>query len=232
MFTNPEPYVAVVTALGKKKCGMTRAEIVAAVPDAENNGVLTDVLQNLETSGFVRRYVETGNVKKGSVYQLIDNYTLFFFQFVQGYAGHDEHRWSNMVHDQRRKVWEGLAFERVCLQHSRQIKAALGIAGVETSESSWRCVSCDPDVRGAQIDLVIERGDRVVNLCEMKFASEKFVIDAAYAASLREKIGAFRRETGTRGNCHLTFVTTYGLRKNGPSGMVQSEVTLDDLFKD
>ena len=232
VFTNPEPYVAVVTALGKKKCGMTRAEIVAAVPEAENNGVLTDVLQNLETSGFVRRYVETGNVKKGSVYQLIDNYTLFFFQFVQGYAGHDEHRWSNMVHDQRRRVWEGLAFERVCLQHSRQIKAALGIAGVETSESSWRCVSCDPDVRGAQIDLVIERGDRVVNLCEMKFASEKFAIDAAYAASLREKIGAFRRETGTRGNCHLTFVTTYGLRKNGPSGMVQSEVTLDDLFKD
>lgn len=231
VFTNPEPYVAVVTALGKKKCGMTRAEIVAAVQEAENNGVLTDVLQNLETSGFVRRYVETGNVKKGSVYQLIDNYTLFFFQFVQGYAGHDEHRWSNMVHDQRRRVWEGLAFERVCLQHSRQIKAALGIAGVETSESSWRCVSCDPDVRGAQIDLVIERGDRVVNLCEMKFASEKFAIDAAYAASLREKIGAFRRETGTRGNCHLTFVTTYGLRKNGQSGMVQSEVTLDDLFK-
>ena len=99
-------------------------------------------------------------------------------------------------------------------------------------KTSWRCVSCDPDVRGAQIDLVIERGDRVVNLCEMKFASEKFVIDAAYAASLREKIGAFRRETGTRGNCHLTFVTTYGLRKNGQSGMVQSEVTLDDLFKD
>lgn len=232
VFANPEPYIAVVTALGKKKCGMTRAEIVAAVPDAENNGVLTDVLQNLETSGFVRRYVETGNVKKGSVYQLIDNYTLFFFQFVQGYAGRDEHRWSNMVHDQRRTTWEGLAFERVCLQHSRQIKAALGIAGVETSESSWRCVSCDPDVRGAQIDLVIERGDRVVNLCEMKFASEKFAIDAAYAANLREKIGAFRRETGTRGNCHLTFVTTYGLRKNSHSSMVQSEVTLDDLFKD
>ena len=137
-----------------------------------------------------------------------------------------------MVHDQRRRVWEGLAFERVCLQHSRQIKAALGIAGVGTSESSWRCVSCDPDVRGAQIDLVIERGDRVVNLCEMKFAFEKFAIDTAYAVSLREKIGAFRRETGTRGNCHLTFVTTYGLRKNGQSGMVQSEVTLDDLFRD
>ena len=119
-----------------------------------------------------------------------------------------------------------------CLQHSRQIKVALGISGVETSESAWRCVSRDPDVRGAQIDLVIERGDRVVNLCEMKFASEKFAIDAEYASRLREKIGAFRRETSMRGNCHLTFVTTFGLRRNSHSGMVQSEVTLDDLFRD
>lgn len=232
VFANPEPYIAVVTALGKKKCGMTRDEIVSSVADMENDGVLTTVLRNLETSGFVRRYVETGKRKKGSVFQLIDNYTLFYFQFVQGYAGHDEHRWTNMVHDQRRRTWEGLSFERVCLQHSRQIKAALGVSGVETNESSWRCVSDDPDVRGAQIDLVIERGDRVVNLCEMKFAAEKFTIDADYAARLREKVGAFKRETGTRDNCHLTFVTTYGLRRNGHCGIVQSEVTLDDLFRE
>ena len=231
VFANPEPYIAVVTALGKKKCGMTRDEIVSSVANMENDGVLTTVLRNLETSGFVRRYVETGKRKKGSVFQLIDNYTLFYFQFVQGYAGHDEHRWTNMVHDQRRLTWEGLAFERVCLQHSRQIKAALGISGVETSESSWRCVSDDPDVRGAQIDLVIERGDHVVNLCEMKFASEQFTIDADYAARLREKVGAFKRETGTRDNCHLTFVTTYGLCRNSHCGIVQSEVTLDDLFR-
>lgn len=113
-----------------------------------------------------------------------------------------------------------------------RLLSALGISGVETSESSWRCVSDDPDVKGAQIDLVIERGDRVVNLCEMKFASEKFTIDADYAACLREKVGAFKRETGTRDNCHLTFVTTYGLRRNSHCGIVQSEVTLDDLFRE
>ncbi len=232
VFVNPEPYKAVVAALGRKKCGMTREEIVSAVPEAGNNGVLTELLRNLESSGFVRRYVETGKRRKGSVFQLIDNYTLFYFQFVQGYAGRDEHRWSNMVHDPRRRTWEGLSFERVCLQHSRQIKSALGISGVETSESSWRCVSHDKDIKGAQIDLVIERADRVVNLCEMKFASEQFVIDAEYAARLREKIGAFKRETGIHGNCHLTFVTTYGLRRNPNSGIVQSEVLLDDLFKE
>lgn len=178
----------------------------------------------------MRRYVETGNVRKGSVFQLVDNFVLFHFRFVKGYAGHDPARWSHLARDARRTTWEGLAFERVCLQHSAQIKAALGIAGVETGESAWRCVSRDPDVKGAQIDLVIRRADRVVNLCEMKFCSEKFAIDAAYAEKLREKIGAFKRKTGTRDNCHLTFVTTYGLRRNPHSSMVQSEVTLDDLF--
>ena len=86
-------------------------------------------------------------------------------------------------------------------------------------------------MKGAQIDLVIERADRVVNLCEMKFCSEQFAIDAAYAARLREKVGAFKRETGTNSNCHVTFVTTYGLRRNAYSGIANSEVTMDDLFR-
>ncbi|MBP5545505.1 MAG: ATP-binding protein [Kiritimatiellae bacterium] len=231
VFASPEPYIAAVSALGRKKAGMTREELAAAIPGAANDGTLTETLRNLETSGFVRRYVETGNSRKGSVFQLIDNYTLFFFQFVQGRSGRDSAFWSHMLHDSRRTAWEGLAFERVCLRHSAQIKAALGISGIETKESAWRCSSRDPDVKGAQIDLVIERADRVVNLCEMKFCSEQFSIDAGYAASLREKVGAFKRETGTRANCHLTFVTTYGLRRNKYSSIAQSEVTLDDLFR-
>ncbi len=231
VFSSPEPYIAIVTALGTRKAGMTREELAAIVPGMANDGTLTELLRDLETSGFVRRYVETGNARKGSVFQLVDNYTLFHFQFVRGYSGRDPSRWSHMARDARRMTWEGLAFERVCLQHSEQIKAALGISGVETSESAWRCVSRDPDIQGAQIDLVIERADRVVNLCEMKFSSEQFAITADYAAKLREKVGAFKRETGTRANCHLTFVTTYGLRRNANSAMVQSEVTMDDLFR-
>ncbi len=231
VFAKPEPYMAVVAALGRKKAGMTRAEIVSAIPGAANDGALTEILGNLESSGFVRRYTEFGAVKKGSVYQLVDNYTLFYFKFVSGYAGRDPAKWSHMVRDSRRLAWEGLAFERLCLLHSRQIKAALGIAGVETEESAWRCKAADPETKGAQIDLVIRRADRVTNLCEMKFCSERFAIDSAYAEKLREKIGAFKRETGTKGNCHLTFVTTYGLLRNANASMVQSEVTLDDLFR-
>ena len=231
VFDHPEPYVAVVTALATKKVGMTRDELLKAIPDAYGCGAFSDVLENLEISGFVRRYSETGKIKKGSIFQLVDNYTLFYFKFVQGYSGRDAERWTHMVHDQVRVVWEGLAFERLGLLHSRQIKAALGISGVETTESAWQCKSDDSGNKGAQVDLVIERGDRVTNLCEMKFASSEYVIDADAAAALREKIAAFKRETGTRNTCHVTFVTTYGVKRNKHSGIVQSEVTLDDLFR-
>lgn len=231
VFANPEPYVGIVTALATRKAGMTRGEILAAVDGSVSGGVFSRCLDNLEVSGFVRRYAETGNVKKGAVFQLIDNLTLFHFAFVKDYSGRDPDRWSHLIGDRKRSTWEGLAFERVCLQHTAQIKRALGISGILTSESEWRSRSPDGG-KGAQIDLVIERADRVANLCEMKFASGEYEIDVDEAAVLRNKATAFARETGFRGACHVTFVTTYGVRANKHSGIVQSQVVMDDLFRD
>lgn len=231
IFANPEPYVGIVTALATRKAGLTRGEILSAVKGSVSGGVFSRCLDNLEISGFVRKYSETGNVKKGAVFQLIDNLTLFHFAFVKDYSGRDPERWTHLIGDRGRSTWEGLAFERVCLQHSAQIKRALGISGMSTSESEWRCRASEGG-KGAQIDLVIERADRIANLCEMKFASAEYEIDADEAGRLRNKVSAFARGTGFRGACHVTFVTTYGIRPNRHSGMVQSQVTMDDLFRD
>ena len=135
-----------------------------------------------------------------------------------------------MRQDQRRVVWEGLAFERICLQHTRQIKSALGISGVATEESAW-VKHADSNEGGAQVDLVIQRGDRVTNLCEMKFASGEYEISAAYETALRNKMEAFRRDTKSKDTLHLTFVTTFGLVRNRHASIARSQVTLDDLFK-
>lgn len=232
VFKEPETYVSVVTALATKRTGLTRDELVGLVPTLRNDGTLTHVLENLETCAFVRRYAETGKKKKGSVYQLVDNFTLFYFSFVKDYRGQDRQHWLHMVKDQKRIVWEGLAFELVCLLHSGQIKRKLGISGVATEESSWRFVSDDPRLKGAQIDLVIRRGDHVTNLCEIKYSAGEYEISADEAVRLREKVAAFSRETRTNDTCHLTFVTTYGLKRTKASCVVQSEVTLDDLFKE
>ena len=129
-----------------------------------------------------------------------------------------------------RLAWEGLAFERVCLQHVRQIKAALGISGVLTEVSSWRRSPSANEGRGAQIDLVIDRADRLVNLCEMKFSGDEYAIDDAEEKRLRNRRAAFIEETGTRKGCHVTMVTTYGIKRNRHSGIIQSQVTMDQLF--
>ncbi len=232
VFANPDPYVSVVTALGRKKVGMTRDEIVETGGAAANNGNLTVCLDNLERSGFIRRYSPVGRTKRGSVYQLIDNYTLFWFKFAKDRDDGDENFWSHSIASPARVAWEGLAFECVCLEHVDRIKNALGISGVASSIASWRSLGDGERRRGAQVDLVISRADRVTNLCEMKFCNGEYEIDAKEAERLRNRVETFRRETGMRGGIHLTFVTPFGIKRNKYRNLVQSEVTLDDLFRD
>ncbi len=111
--------------------------------------------------------------------------------------------------------------------HQDAIKAALGISGVLSEISSWRSVA---KTGGGQIDMLIDRADGVINVCEMKFLRGEFAIGDAYAKKLRDRIQLFKDETGSNKSIHLTFVTTYGIRRNENAGMVQSEVTLNDLF--
>lgn len=82
----------------------------------------------------------------------------------------------------------------------------------------------------AQIDLLIDRNDGVINLCEMKFADSEYALDSTEESKLRNRRSAFRLDTETKKSVHITLVTTYGLRKNSHSGIVQSVVTLNDLF--
>ena len=232
VFSNPDPYIAIVSALGVRKAGMTREELVASGGKIANNGNLSKCLDNLERSGFIRRYVPVGRKKNDALIQLTDNYTLFHFKFANKNSGGDESFWSHYHGTPAFSAWDGLAFERVCLAHVDRIKAALGISGVASTVASWRCKRTDGGLSGAQIDLVISRADNVVNICEMKFAKGEYEIDAEEAARMRIRKEAFVRETGFRGGVHLTFVTPYGVKRNKYWNMVQSEVTLDDLFRE
>ena len=139
--------------------------------------------------------------------------------------------WTLAQKSQRVVVWKGLAFERLCLAHVRQIKAALGISGVLTNVFAWRH---EPDATypwGTQIDLLLERADNVINVCEMKYTKGEFVIKADYEKDLNRKCETFAAVTGSKAAIHLTMVTAEGIAHNSHSGSVQSEVTLDDLFK-
>lgn len=212
----------VIEALANKAVGMTRLEIIAAAK-IEDSGLLTKALRNLTDCDFIRQYTAFGKSERGTVYQLTDLFTLFHLRYVKGYRGQDENHWQNMIDSPSRRAWSGYSFEQLCLHHIRQIKQKLGITGVQSDVCAWKG-------EGGQIDLLIDRRDQTINLCEMKFSHGEFEITKQYDEHLRNRAESFRSATKTRKALHLTFVTTYGVKQNMYSGNVQSEVKLDDLF--
>jgi AAA+ ATPase superfamily predicted ATPase len=225
LFTKPEKYEAVVRFLCAKKQGETREDIAmrAGVADGGN---LTKILKELAESGFIRRYKPFANKKKGALYQLTDQFVGFYISYVEKYDA--ENYWSTFIDNAAHRAWSGYAFEQVCLAHSAQIKKALGIAGVLSDISSWRSMS--KNGKGAQVDLVINRNDNIVNLCEMKYCSSLYQIDAKADKSLRNKASVFIQETQTKKAVHITMITTYGLGNSKYNSVVQSEVTMQELF--
>lgn len=230
LFKRPEGYLSVIRALATKKAGMTREELshLSRIP---SSGTLSKILAELESCGFIRKYQAFGKERRDAVYQLIDNFTLFHHKFLDHGSVGDEHFWSSQVNSPALNAWRGVAFERVCLEHVPQIKAALGIAGVHTETSSWACkADSERGIHGSQIDLLISRADNVINLCEMKYSRRDYTLTHREEESLRHKVCDFQALTNSRSAIHVTLVTTYGLVQNVHAGLVQSVVSAESLF--
>lgn len=229
LFQRPEQYLRIVEALSGTNRGITRNEICrkTGIPAS---GALTRKLDELEKSGFIRKYIPYGYQKRNSLYQLVDNYTLFYYKFIRDRT-YDENYWKNKLNSPEVNAWSGIAFERVCLEHVLQIKAALGVSGVYTEVNSWQC-EADPDngIYGSQIDLLIARKDQVINVCEMKYSEAEYLADASFDRDQRRKISDFQKKTKTRCALHPTLITTYGLEKNRYAGNIQAVITAEDLF--
>lgn len=204
--------------------------MISQITKLPPNGALTKILENLVNSEFVRAYQFFGNKKQDTLYQLSDYFTLFYYKFLKNNSGKDERFWSNSIDNPSVRAWEGFTFEQVCKDHIQQIKKKLGISGILTEVSSWFTKSTE-EADGAQIDMLIDRRDKVINICEMKFAVNEYEIDKDYEKKLINKIECFRKETGSKKALHLTMVTTYGVKQNSHSGRIQSEVIMDDLFE-
>jgi uncharacterized protein len=227
LFKKAEDHVAVIEALSTKSCGLRRDELIKTAK-INNGGGTTTLLKELEECGFIRKYPAFGKKEKNQLYQLIDFYSLFYLTFIKDSNAIDENSWINGVDNPQFRAWSGYAFEMICLHHLKEIKQALGISGVFTNTSTW--YSMDKTTK-AQVDLVIDRRDGIINLCEMKFSMNSFTIDKRYSEELRHKIGTFREQTKTRKSTFLTMITAFGLQKNEYSNAwVQNSISLNELF--
>ncbi|MCB0568971.1 MAG: hypothetical protein KDC66_04375 [Phaeodactylibacter sp.] len=197
------------------------------VPDGGSTSV---ALRELEESNFIRKYHACGKKKQNALYQLADFYSLFYFRFIRSQSQIDDDFWIKSLDSPEVRAWSGYAFEQVCLCHLRQVKNAPGIGSVQTQSSAW---SGSDGAEKAQIDLVIDRRDQVVNLCEMKFSIKPFTIDKAYAEALRRKVGIFKSSTKTSKATWLTFITTFGLAPNAHAqSLVHQSLEMNALFGD
>jgi len=229
-FSNPDYYIKIVSALATKRSGMTRGELVSKVRVADG-GHTTKALDDLISCNFIRRYSDYVHRKNDAVYQLIDPFTLFYYNFMNsGEFDNASDPWVEIQEKPRFNNWAGYAFEMVCLLHVPQIKKAFGISAVSTNVFAWRGRQ---DNEGAQIDLVIDRQDNIVNLCEIKFYSGEFSITKKYREELEKKRRLFMEDAKNirpRKSSVLSFITSYGLKQNTYSTDIVATATMEDLF--
>lgn len=228
LFGHSESYIKIVSLLYQHKSGLTRKEISQSTN--LNGKRLNTILENLELCDFIDK-MELFGKESTLVYRLSDFYTLFYYKFIADKHKLDEQWWSHHIDDAGIRSWQGLCFELVCIKHHRQIKKALGISGMATSVSTWRCYPDKKnDLSGGQVDMIIERADRIIHLCEMKFSQRSYNITAEYEKKLRERMWLFDTRTKNKKPLVYTFVTTFGVGEGKHHSIVHSEVTMDDLF--
>ena len=227
LFKNSDDYVAIVTTLSSKRGGLTREEITENTTLTSGGG-MTKILNNLISCGFVRVYQDMASGKK-NIYQLVDFFTLFYFHFMKGKSSRNNGYWTGIQGTSRYNSWAGLSFELLSLHHVAQMKKKLGISGVMTEEYAWRKVS--DESKGAQVDLVLARKDKTINLCEMKFCEGAYSIDIKENEKLRNRLVSFRQDLNKPSySIRMTMVTSFGLTKGKYNDVVVDQVVLDDLF--
>ena len=230
LFNKPEQYIKIIEALTKQTNGLTRDEI-SSETKIPTSGDFTKKLEELEHCGFIRKYIPFGYKQNKVLYQLMDNFTLFYHKFMKN-QNYDENFWKNSINTPRVNAWSGLAFEKVVLQHLAQLKSALGISQVQTEVNSWKCnKSIEDGINGSQIDLIIVRKDQIINVVEMKYSELEYNVDQTFYLDMKRKIADFKKVTKTKYAIHSTLVTTYGVLPSPYASEIHSVISCFDLFE-
>lgn len=227
LFKKEERHIEIIETLAKKSKGMTRQELITSTK-LSNGGTLTKTLLELEKCDFIQKQIPFGKGVRSSLYRLTDPYSLFYLKFIKDSKAKGTGAWMMQIDSPKWRAWSGYAFEYICFYHIENIKKQLGIAAVYTEISAWRSKTSKNAV---QIDLVIDRRDRVINICEIKFSENIYTITKSYSNNLKQKLSTFKQETKTKKALFLTFITTFGVQENTHAKvLVQNEVSLEALF--
>lgn len=230
LFDNPEVHIKIVRSLGQTWQGLSRNDLIEAA-QLQNSGNTTHALDELVSSGFVSAYYAFGKKKKDLRYRLTDEYSLFYLKFIEDNQGAGQSGWQSISQTQSWKSWSGYAFENLALRHVAHIKKALGISGIYTENSSFYQKGTAQQ-QGVQIDLLIDRSDHAINLCELKFYNSEVVITKAMAKEFRTKLALFRAVAPTNKQIFMTLIAPFALIPNEHSiGLIDNVLGMDIFFE-
>lgn len=230
LFGKADKHVAIIRALSGKLSGMSRNELIEAC-GFKSGGTISKVLDELTESGFISVYLPFNKTARDVIFKLTDEYSLFYLKFIENNKNMGTGAWQTKAIGQSWKTWTGFAFENICLKHIVQIKKGLGIAGVYSEQSLWRNPAKSGEA-GAQIDLLIDRQDRCINLCEIKFYNQEWQMTLADAQLLHAKRSIFQQKTGINKTIFITLITTFGVKPNEHYlSVAQNQLQMDVLFE-
>lgn len=232
LFDNAQNHIAVIKALASKSKGLDRQEILSKTK-IKDGGWFSALLSELEASGFITSLQPLENKKKETLFRLTDEFTLFYLAFMEGKRSTGDNYWTRMSQTQDYKIWCGYAFENVCAKHVSEIKNALQIGGIQSEVSSFLHRKNDKYHKGFQIDLLIDRRDDVLSLCEMKFYSDEYRITPDYAKKIHTKREGLKALSSPKKHIEVVFISTFGVVDNEQrSDYVDHNLTMDIFFKD
>lgn len=228
VFSKPEDMMRIVRYIATRRKGFNREEILRGT-NMINNGDFSSLLKALIASDFIEKYVPFGESKRNPHYRLTDPFCLFYLRFVDKQTSINPEFWMTNVQSPAINAWRGYAFEDLCMRHIDAIKFALQIGGIVSTQSAW-AVTGDDNQEGTQIDMLIQRRDNVVNMCEMKFYSDDVTVNKEYHKKLVRRTNTLVSYLPRKTTIHSVLVTTYGLTYNEYSSDFVKAITLDDLF--
>lgn len=237
LYENPEAYIKIIRAIAKKTNGISRETLIKSVKSISDGGYLNNMLKSLEEAGFISAFLPLGHTRRGMYYRLIDEYTLFYLNWIEPLRNKTRvttttSYWTAVIHSAAWYAWAGYAFEAVCLKHVDSIIYAIGLDKINVYWSDWRYVP-GSDGKGAQIDLVLDREDDCVTLCEIKHTEKPFVITKSYAGEIETKQEIYKEQTRTKKQIHWCLITNNGVVNNEYfEKLINHVVTLDDLYKE
>jgi hypothetical protein len=225
-FREPRTYLKIINLL---KNGIFSLSEISSKTKIPSGGGLKQYLKNLERAEMIRSYIpfdRSGN-SKFKKYTLADEFLVFFFKYMgpnlRVIKESSSRRLFETLTQNSFDSWLGFAFERFCLKHAGLLALVMDFADDILLASPY----FKKNDERFQIDLLYQRADRVITVCEIKHQNIK--IGTNIIPEMQRKCALLKVPRGYA--LEKALISLYGPDNSlKDTGYFHHFVTLDDIL--